>query len=120
MKKIILGLSFDTFLPILASCNFFGRDDIDTSSKSSIDDDSNGSYDRTEGDKETHYISFEVEGSEIAKMVTVPTDTYASLKPFFPKIPKKDGFARSEWEVIDSVYSEKELVITISAYYYKS
>lgn len=65
-----------------------------------------------------HYLSFEVDGIEIAKMMTIPTDTYDSLKPYFPTIPEKIGYT-GEWEKLDNVYLEDEIVITIVAYYTK-
>ena len=65
-----------------------------------------------------HYLSFEVEGVEIAKLFVMNTDTYDALKPYFPTVPEKDGYV-GEWEKLDYVYDENEVVITISAYYTK-
>lgn len=65
-----------------------------------------------------HYLSFEVEGTELVKWQVQPTDTYESLEPFFPLVPEKENYI-GYWEKIDSVYSEEELTITICAYYRK-
>lgn len=94
-----------------------------SSNKSDLSYNSNSIYDPADYGKidnldYVHYLSFEVDGIEIAKMMTIPTDTYDSLKPYFPTIPEKIGYS-GEWEKLDNVYLEDEIVITIVAYYTK-
>ena len=69
-------------------------------------------------DEIVHYLSFEIEGMEVAKIVVLPTDTYDTLKPYFPTIPEKEGY-EGYWEKIDNVYSEDSSVVVIVAYYRK-
>ncbi len=66
-------------------------------------------------DKKAQYLIFMVEGSEIAKMVVVETDTYEELKDYFPTIPEKED-SICYWEEKE-VYSEDQNEIYINAYY---
>jgi hypothetical protein len=58
------------------------------------------------------------DGQEVAKIVVVSTDTYDNLEPYFPTIPKKEGY-NSYWEDIDAVYLDSQKAIYINAYYVK-
>ena len=69
-------------------------------------------------DTNAHYLIFVQEGAELEKMLVLPTDTYASLLPYFPLINEKEGYTAS-WEVISEVYSATLNEIYINAYYTK-
>ena len=81
--------------------------------------DDQGHYDNeVEGSENIHYLIFEVDGVEVARIIVLPTDTYDSLEPYFPTIKEKTGYD-SFWERVDEVYVEGVKSIVISAYYYK-
>ena len=131
MKKII-KLLFAVFSLFLFGCTEQPQmslsvpeniDNISTTDNSTTEFNTDtGSYGKTTDDiekiDEIHYLSFEVEGVEIAKIIVMPTDTYESLFPYFPTVPEKKGYT-GEWEKLDYVYSEDEIVITILVYYTK-
>lgn len=107
MKKFLLIL----LTLLVCVCSFVG---ISACSK---DDEEDSGYGIVEDD-EAHYLVFLVESSTLATMHVISTDTYESLKPYFPLIPEREGYI-GEWEVIDEVYSEDTNYIYINAYYYK-
>lgn len=126
MKKFLSLLLLSSIFT-LASCG--GGNDIDadisvpTNNGSSTDtgevsqDPDDGVYDKL-FEYYAHFLVFEVDGSEIARMLTLPTDTYDSLAPYFPAIPEQIGYD-SYWERIDNVYEPNVRLITIVAYYSK-
>ena len=60
-----------------------------------------------------HYLVFKsTNGVTIAKLAVLPTDTYESLKPFFPTIPEGEG---THWPVIEKVFLNDKLEIVITA-----
>lgn len=68
-----------------------------------------------------HYVYFIDGGTELLKMVTVPDDTYDTIKPYFPVLPltaNKEGY-KKEWEVIPKVYDEKQLTFQITTVFTK-
>lgn len=123
MKKhysIVIGI---LAINLLSCGNSNSLETSNSSEKSDSSYNSDSLYDSADYGKidnldYVHYLSFEVDGIEIAKMMTIPTDTYDSLKPYFPTIPEKNGYS-GEWEKLDNVYLEEETVITIVAYYTK-
>lgn len=46
---------------------------------------------------ETHYLKFIDDGVEILKIVVLKSDTYESLKPYFPTLNEKEGYIR-HWD----------------------
>ena len=108
--------------PDLPSNNDSTGDNTGNDSENQTENPDDGQYTRVDDSSEhidlIHYLSFEIEGTEVAKILVMSTDTYDSLKEYFPTIPEKDGFL-GNWEKIDYVYSEDELIITICAYYQK-
>ena len=146
MKKfiriILIILSIALLLSVFASC---GDDDSDANGKNdksnagenadenageNADGDGNGNnggqkpvtvdgYDAKELEHNNfHYLSFYCEDQLILKMHVDSGDTYESLKPFFPTIPKKEGYTES-WENISAVYSDDNKNIRINAVYKK-
>lgn len=68
-------------------------------------------------DKE-HFLSFYCEDKLIVKMRVLDSDTYESLKPFFPTIPEKEGYT-AYWEKPTTVYDKSNKNIRIDAVYEK-
>ena len=138
MKKfiriILIILSIALLLSVFASC---GDDDSDANGKNdkknageNADGDGNGNnsgqkpvtvdgYAAKELEHDNfHYLSFYCEDQLILKMHVDSGDTYESLSPFFPTIPKKEGYTES-WEWISAVYSNDNKNIRINAVYEK-
>ena len=128
MKKILLTIVAALFLITACGGNnspsaatptnpgSLSSSQLDESSEISQDPDT-GDYDKIY-ENYAHFLLFEVDGVEIARMLTIPTDTYDSLAPFFPTIPEQQGFI-GYWERVDKVYDSNVRLISIVAYYSK-
>ena len=105
----------------LPSISFSGIITSSDSNNSVITSD-NGEYGNDEDEDYVdyiHYLLFEADGVEIARIMTTPEDKYDDLQPYFPKVPEKEGYYNGKWEKLDEVYLEDQLIVTIVAYYTK-
>lgn len=102
---------------VLASCN-----DVDVVGDATESSHTNNEtqetttpvYEYTEyQNDEAHYLVFlNNKGKEITRIVVLPSDTYDSLKSFFPNIPIGEG---TRWESAPYVYDENNRILNIRA-----
>ena len=100
------------FLAVLLAVTAFGCITTLTACKKENEDPVSISKD----DRSTHYLILKKNGNEIFRMVVLETDTYESLRPFFPTIPEDEDDENSyAWPETARIWDDKELEMIVNA-----